>query len=1370
MLINTFGSDKGSKQSCDVVAVSLSLRGGGVLKLYFLSVPQICEPLSNQPLSYVAEHHRHLSELDLADYCCTTEPLEVDMLIGLDHYWKLITGKVIHEGDGPIAMQTRLGWVLSGPVPGLSCQTTCNLVSTHLLMVDAYMPEESGQSLDSTLKKFWDLESLGVNQDTPDVYAEFERRISFKDGRYEVALPWKETHGALSSNYELSLKRLTGLLRRLRQLPDVFQQYDKVIREQLDKGIVEIVSDKAIQNSMVHYLPHHPVVREDKSTTKLRIVYDASAKSNGSSLNDYLYAGPKFGQSIMDILLRFRTHRVALAADIEKAFLMVSVAPHDRDVLRFLWVDDIKKERPRVTTFRFTRVVFGVSVSPFLLNATIKHHVEEYRENHPEFVNLFTRSIYVDDITYGASDEEAAFELYGKSKKVLAEGGFNLRKFVSNSQSLQSRIESSEGHDLVEVNSSNSSSVVEEDKTYTKDVLGRAQSNEGGEQKILGVRWNYVQDQLVFDLSELAITLRNMEPTKRRIVGIGCKFYDPLGFISLITVQFKMLFQDLCLSKIDWDEPLAGELLSKWKSLVTGFHSVMVTIPRCYSWSLSKSSGKYTLYGFCDASSRAYAAVVYMRIETNVGSSVEFVASKTRVSPVERQTIPRLELLSALLLANLMASVLTALEREITFSSITCFTDSKVALYWIRGVEKEWKQFVQNRVIEIRRLVAADCWLHCPGRENPADIPSRGMTPSELRGNVLWRHGPSWLVDLSSESNLVEEEELIMPEACAAELKAVQPSSSHILLSSSESTGLTHVIKLENFSKFSRLLRVTACVLRFVNQCMSRLQKNSTSLPKELTASEVMNAENLWVRESQRDLGNHKNFPTWRMQFGLFLDGKIWRCKGRLGNADISYNAKHPALLCKQHYFTELVVRDAHERVGHNGVKETLTQIRAKFWIIRGRQFVRHILYQCVVCRKLEGPPCPTPPAPSLPEFRVREAPAFTYTGVDFAGPLYVKSHEITDVGKVWICLYTCCVTRAVHLELVPNLTAQTFIRSFKRFTARRGFPRKLVSDNGKTFKAAAKTIEKILNQTEVQQFTAGMGLEWCFNLEKAPWWGGVLERMIKSVKRCLRKTIGRARLTYEELMTALTEVEMIINSRPLSFVSSEDVEEPLTPSHLIVGRRILSLPDSSFQHVVNDSDYNVQVTHDSLSRRMDHLNKVLNHFWKRWKTEYLLQLRECHRYSGNGTNDDVLQEGQVVLMHNESSPRGFGKMVRIHELIRGGDGLVRGAVLKVPSRDTQPTLLRRPLKCLYPLEECCRAKPVENDKSNTVQSKNPQSSAECFVDKNVSNNNNDPRSKEDASYSQVQPSDVRPSRRAAQKANSFIRAVMTEDIDSSRG
>ena len=257
---------------------------------------------------------------------------------------------------------------------------------------------------------------------------------------------------------------------------------------------------------------------------------------------------------------------------------MISVVPHDRDVLRFLWVDDINKKLPKIVTLRFTRVVFGVSSSPFLLNATINDHVERYRDVYPQFVKILTRSIYVDDVTYGATDDNAAFELYVKSKKVLAEGGFNIRKFISNSQSLQERIEANEGFSSIK--EQKGCSVVEEDKKYTKDVLSGGQIGLDGEQKILGVRWNFVQDHLVFDLGELATLVRNAGPTKQHIVGVGSKFHDPLGFISPITIRFKMLFQDLCLSKIEWDEPVLGELLSKWKLLVSSFQSTVVTIPR----------------------------------------------------------------------------------------------------------------------------------------------------------------------------------------------------------------------------------------------------------------------------------------------------------------------------------------------------------------------------------------------------------------------------------------------------------------------------------------------------------------------------------------------------------------------------------------------------------------------------------------------------------------------------------------------------------------------------------------------------------------------------------------------------------------------
>ena len=256
-------------------------------------------------------------------------------------------------------------------------------------------------------------------------------------------------------------------------------------------------------------------------------------------------------------------------------------------------------------------------------------------------------------------------------------------------------------------------------------------------------------------------------------------------------------------------------------------------------------------------------------------------------------------------------------------------------------------------------------------------------------------------------------------------------------------------------------------------------------------------------------------------------------------------------MLFKQHYFAILIVNHAHERTGHSGVKSTLTEVRSKYWFVHGRQFVKKIVYRCIKCRKLKVLHYRAVPAPPLPDFRVQEATLFAYCAVDFAGPLYITASEESESKKVWICLFTCCVTRGIHLKLVTDMSTQTFLRSFKRFTARRGMPTLVISDNAKTFSSAA-------------QYLAELKVKWSFNLEKAPLWGGFFERMVQSVKRCLRKNIGSAKLSYDELSTALTEVEAIVNSRPISYLSSEDLEEPLTPSHLMIGHRVLSLPDST--------------------------------------------------------------------------------------------------------------------------------------------------------------------------------------------------------------
>ena len=206
------------------------------------------------------------------------------------------------------------------------------------------------------------------------------------------------------------------------------------------------------------------------------------------------------------------------------------------------------------------------------------------------------------------------------------------------------------------------------------------------------------------------------------------------------------------------------------------------------------------------------------------------------------------------------------------------------------------------------------------------------------------------------------------------------------------------------------------------------------------------------------------------------------RCTRRLAKAELPTSVKHPILLEKDHHITSLIVEDSHKRVMHGGVKSTLTELRARFWIVQGRQFVRKLLYKCVICRKLEGRPYKAPPPPTLPEFRVKECSPFTYTGVDFAGPLYVKNH-FGPQQKVWICLYTCCVTRAIHLDLVPSLTASAFMRSLRRFSARRGTPLLMVSDNGKTFKSATREITKLMNDPGVKQYFANARMKWTFRL-----------------------------------------------------------------------------------------------------------------------------------------------------------------------------------------------------------------------------------------------------------------------------------------------
>ena len=346
--LNTFGDDRFKSRECEVVRVKLtkpSMEKAIVIEA--LSFPTICTPL---PPMIKVDSYPCLRELELADNSHDKHNA-IDVLIGSDYYWTIVTGEVMRINGGPTAMSSKLGWLLSGPTLAVNQGIHHPLTTSE------------DDLLLSTLKCFWQLESVGILNE-PCVEEEpelFLRNLRHTGIRYELNLPWRMDLRDLPDHKAMCVNRLKSLLCRLRKNKVVLQEYDKTFQEQLDKGIIEKVPHSEESKSPTHYLPHLPVVRTDRSTTKVRVVYDGSAKSNESSLslNDCLHKGPNLIPKLFDVLIRFRNHPIALTGDIKKAFLMVGIEENDRDMLRFLWLSNPHDVNSELLHLQFTRLVFG---------------------------------------------------------------------------------------------------------------------------------------------------------------------------------------------------------------------------------------------------------------------------------------------------------------------------------------------------------------------------------------------------------------------------------------------------------------------------------------------------------------------------------------------------------------------------------------------------------------------------------------------------------------------------------------------------------------------------------------------------------------------------------------------------------------------------------------------------------------------------------------------------------------------------------------------------------------------------------------------------------------------------------------------------
>ena len=457
-------------------------------------------------------------------------------------------------------------------------------------------------------------------------------------------------------------------------------------------------------------------------------------------------------------------------------------------------------------------------------------------------------------------------------------------------------------------------------------------------------------------------------------------------------------------------------------------------------------------------------------------------------------------------------------------------------------------------------------------------------------------------------------------------------------------------------------------------------------------------------------------------QLRLFLDNDgLVRCSGRIHNAPLSSATKFPLLLPPKHMFTSLVILSTHIQLFHAGTNATLTLIRQKFWIPSGRQCVKSLLRCCATCRRHIGKPYATPDPPPLPNIRTRDCEPFS---VDFIGAMYVR--QSNTKMKVYICLFTCATTRAIHLEVVTNLSVETFLLAFRRFASRRSLPQVLVSDNASTYSSAADELQKLLQSDHLTEMLGRRGVQWQFIPKRAPWYGGWWERLIGLTKMALKKVLGRSRVTLTVLETLVVEVEAILNDRPLTHISPDiDDAEPLTPANLLHGRRIMSLPYEVIEEQeLSDPTFG---NHTDVTRRAQLQAFLLEQFKSRWRHEYLTSLREYHRVSGNNTQK--IKPGDIVLVHDDT-PRITWKLAVIEELIMGKDGLVRAANIRTAHGRTN-----RPIARLIPLEVSSDGATTSSDQEN------------CTVNKEADN-----------------PTGAsRPQRMAAQKARAKMKKWTTE-------
>ena len=1203
------------------------------------------------------QEYEHLSSIrqKLPEY---DETLRLGLIIGANCPRILEPQEVIPGVDsGPYASRSLLGWRVIGPMPVIaSSRTKCFRIGVKIPVVDTISTDIADHHFTSSIPIRDQIISKELqhmyNVDFPEDKAE-EISLSVEDarflelmktsvtkvgGHYQLPLPFRNPEFQVPNNRAQAFRRLESTRRRMIKDEAYRKDYCKFMNVLLEKGYAVQSDDTPFGRTWYIY---HFGVREPKKNNKIRIVFDCSTSFRGFCLNDELLQGPDLTNHLLGVLLRFRKGKIGFVADIEAMFHQVRVPTEHQTFQKFLWWPEGDITRPPCT-YQMCVHFFGAISSPSCANFALRQTVLDSEIDDSTAEEVISRNFYVDDMLRSEDTVEDAVKTIAEVVETCRNGGFNLTKFVCRDPRVTASIpEEKRSGKLV--------------REFQAEHVERA----------LGVHWCLDNDSLGF-----RIILKDSPLTRRGILSTISSIYDPIGLASPFLLHWRKILQRITALKDGWDSEVPKDLANRWRAWRQGLPRLEeVSVDRCYRPKDFGEVRQRSLHLFSDASEIGYGVASYIRqVDINGRIHVAMVFGKSRVTPTKSITIPRLELTAATVSVKIGAM----LKDELSLSNLQhhYWTDSQITLGYIGNETRRFRIFVANRTAKIRDYTTKEQWHYVDTDENPADYASRGLTIDEDKGVSQWLNGPDFLWQRQVD-RMSEELAFPVPEGDPEIRKTAAVLASKV----KEIASTMLSVLEERVSSWTKIVRIIAYIRRFINNCRHSNKRVQVHLSTDdileaqtsvlrLTQEEYFNKEIMICKSGDKssNRGRWKSSAIWKLDPFLDENG-LMRAGGRLKCSQMGSLAIHPIILPKKCQISRRLVEYYHAKVYHSGRTTTSNEIRQDgYWVINGNSMVRSVIHNCVTCRLLRGKLGEQKMA-NLPKERFSTEGPFTYTGLDMFGPFHIK--EGRKVHKRFVALFTCLSSRAVHLESTISMDTDSFIQALRRFIARRGNVREILSDNGTNFVGAANEFKRAFRSMDMERvndflLTQSCDLvEWQRRPPTASHFGGVWERQIRTVRKTLSPMLRdhSDSLNDESFRTFLTEAECIVNSRPLTVDNLNDPTSlPLCPMNILTGKtRIVFPPPGNFQRA------------DLYCRkRWRQVQHLANEFWSRWHKEFMSTLQTRQKWNDTKRN---FQVNDVVLVKDEQLPRNQWPLARVIKVFESpGDNLVRRVELATQS------------------------------------------------------------------------------------------------------